>query len=182
MPATSARRVVAVRPLLLGYRRGAPVVVDSALYGCVRVSPGGWPPSPSRTSPPLSHRLPHSPAPLLSPKRAFKRCPIDMMQQCAEPSLVGPMGHRIHPREVWRQVPRLCVRPPASPRGFSLGWSLPSTRLVSFDGFISVESGEVELSPCLRPLAQTARAVFPQAAFLCRRHCCLSARLDGQTP
>src|SRR5437763_15535335 len=23
------------------------------------------------------------------------------------------------------------------------------------------------LSPCLRPLAQTARAVFPQAAFLC---------------
>jgi len=30
----------------------------------------------------------------------------------------------------------------------------------------SVESGEVELAPCLRPLAQTARAVFPQAAFL----------------
>ena len=32
--------------------------------------------------------------------------------------------------------------------------------------FIAVESEEVELSPCLRPLAQTARAVFPQAAFL----------------
>src|SRR5262245_61776852 len=32
--------------------------------------------------------------------------------------------------------------------------------------FITVESEEVGLSPCLRPLAQTARAVFPQAAFL----------------
>jgi hypothetical protein len=30
----------------------------------------------------------------------------------------------------------------------------------------TVESEEVELSPCLGPLAQTARAVFPQAAFL----------------
>ena len=27
--------------------------------------------------------------------------------------------------------------------------------------------GRVGFSPCLRPLAQTARAVFPQAAFLC---------------
>jgi hypothetical protein len=35
---------------------------------------------------------------------------------------------------------------------------------------IGVESGEVGLAPCLRPLAQTARAVFPQAAFLCGRH------------
>ena len=35
-----------------------------------------------------------------------------------------------------------------------------------FAGFSAVESEEVELSPCLRPLAQTARAVFPQAAFL----------------
>ena len=32
-----------------------------------------------------------------------------------------------------------------------------------------VESEEVGLSPFLRPLAQTARAVFPQAAFLCDR-------------
>src|SRR3954470_4895976 len=32
-----------------------------------------------------------------------------------------------------------------------------------------VESEEVGLSPFLRPLAQTARAVFPQAAFLCGR-------------
>jgi len=30
-----------------------------------------------------------------------------------------------------------------------------------------VESEEVGLSPCLRPLAQTAHAVFQQAAFLC---------------
>jgi hypothetical protein len=36
--------------------------------------------------------------------------------------------------------------------------------------FTAVESGEVGLAPCLRPLAQTARAVFPQAAFLCGRH------------
>ena len=42
-----------------------------------------------------------------------------------------------------------------------------------------VESGEVELSPCLRPLAQTARAVFPQAAFLCGRHCGVE---DGLMP
>ena len=40
-----------------------------------------------------------------------------------------------------------------------------------FVGFPAVESGEVGLSPCLRPLAQTARAVFPQAAFLCGRRC-----------
>ena len=32
-----------------------------------------------------------------------------------------------------------------------------------------VKSEEVGLSPFLRPLAQTARAVFPQAAFLCDR-------------
>ena len=29
----------------------------------------------------------------------------------------------------------------------------------------------MERTPCLCPLAQTARAVFPQAAFLCGRHC-----------
>ena len=38
-----------------------------------------------------------------------------------------------------------------------------------FAGFAAVESEEVGLSPFLRPLAQTARAVFPQAAFLCDR-------------
>jgi hypothetical protein len=48
-----------------------------------------------------------------------------------------------------------------------------------FAGFIAVESGEVELAPCLRPLAQTARAVFPQAAFLCGRHCGVE---DGLMP
>src|SRR3954470_19008201 len=35
----------------------------------------------------------------------------------------------------------------------------------------AVEWEEVGLSPFLRPLAQTARAVFPQAAFLCGRLC-----------
>ena len=48
-----------------------------------------------------------------------------------------------------------------------------------FAGFAAVESGEVELAPCLRPLAQTARAVFPQAAFLCGRHCGVE---DGLMP
>ena len=43
----------------------------------------------------------------------------------------------------------------------------------------AAESGEVELAPCLRPLAQTARAVFPQAAFLCGRHCGVE---DGLMP
>ena len=38
-----------------------------------------------------------------------------------------------------------------------------------FAGVTGVESEEVGLSPFLRPLAQTARAVFPQAAFLCSR-------------
>src|SRR3954467_4026446 len=37
------------------------------------------------------------------------------------------------------------------------------------EGIAPVESEEVGLSPFLRPLAQTARAVFPQAAFLCGR-------------
>jgi hypothetical protein len=36
--------------------------------------------------------------PLLSPKRAFKRGPIDVMQQGGELGLVGPTGRRIHPR------------------------------------------------------------------------------------
>src|SRR5262252_7295560 len=44
-------------------------------------------------------------------------------------------------------------------------------RATLFAGFAAVESGEVERTPCLCPLAQTARAVFPQAAFLCGRHC-----------
>ena len=48
-----------------------------------------------------------------------------------------------------------------------------------FAGFIAVESGEVERTPCLCPLAQTARAVFPQAAFLCGRHCGIE---DGLMP
>ena len=35
------------------------------------------------------------------------------------------------------RVARLCVRLPTSLPGFSPRWSLPSARLVSFDGFIS---------------------------------------------
>src|SRR5262249_2079202 len=41
----------------------------------------------------------------------------------------------------------------------------PFRGALRFAPFNGVESEEVELSPCLRPLAQTARAVFPQAAF-----------------
>jgi hypothetical protein len=50
---------------------------------------------------------------------------------------------------------------------------------VLFDDFLAVESGEVGLAPCLRPLAQTARAVFPQAAFLCGRFCNVEAGFDA---
>jgi hypothetical protein len=42
----------------------------------------------------------------------------------------------------------------------------PLSGALPFPTFAGVESEEVGLSPCLRPLAQTARAVFPQAAFL----------------
>lgn len=66
---------------------------------------------------------------------------------------------------------------------FTLSDSQPCRLLTSlhphYRTFITVESGEVELSPCLRPLAQTARAVFPQAAFLCGRHCGVE---DGLMP
>ena len=45
----------------------------------------------------------HTRLPLLAPECAFERYPINMMQQCSEPGLVGPTGRRIHPREVWQQ-------------------------------------------------------------------------------
>ena len=50
------------------------------------------------------------------------------------------------------------------------GLSLPSTAV---NGFAGVESGEVELSPCLRPLAQTALASasyqpLPRGNNLCK--------------
>jgi hypothetical protein len=48
-----------------------------------------------------------------------------------------------------------------------------------FVGFPAVESGEVGLAPSLRPLTQTARAVFPQAAFLCGRHCGVEGGLSS---
>ena len=58
---------------------------------------------------------------------------------------------------------RLPVRP-FPPVGIVAAPFRGALRFATFNG---VESGEVELAPCLRPLAQTARAVFPQAAFLC---------------
>jgi hypothetical protein len=58
---------------------------------------------------------------------------------------------------------------PLAPALRSTGSAAVGTAL--FVGFPAVESGEVERTPCLCPLAQTARAVFPQAAFLCGRHC-----------
>src|SRR6266567_248710 len=71
---------------------------------------------------------------------------------------------------------RLCVRHVLCWFAFPLVSALRSTSSAAdcsalFTSFTAVESGEVELTPCLCPLAQTARAVFPQAAFLCGRHC-----------
>src|SRR5246500_214820 len=71
---------------------------------------------------------------------------------------------------------RLCVRGVLCSTAFPLAPPLGSAGsatvdAVLFAGFIAVESGEVERTPCLCPLAQTAPAVFPQAAFLCGRHC-----------
>src|SRR6266571_5615100 len=81
---------------------------------------------------------------------------------------------------------RLCVRRVLCWPAFPLAPALRSTGSAAFSfaadrsgagcsalfaGFPAVESGEVERTPCLCPLAQTARAVFPQAAFLCGRHC-----------
>src|SRR3954454_24445508 len=66
---------------------------------------------------------------------------------------------------------RPCVRSVLCRPAFLLVPPLPSADSAAacaalFAGFAGVESGEVGLTPCLRPLAQTARAVFPQAAFL----------------
>src|SRR5215471_16135168 len=72
----------------------------------------------------------------------------------------------------WVTRLRLWVRCVLCWSAFPLAPALGSTASATgspalFGGFTAVESGEVELSPCLRPLAQTARAVVPQAAFLC---------------
>src|SRR3954452_19433369 len=66
---------------------------------------------------------------------------------------------------------RPCVRSVLCRPAFLLVPPLPSADSAAacaalFAGFAGVESGGVGLTPCLRPLAQTARAVFPQAAFL----------------
>jgi hypothetical protein len=79
---------------------------------------------------------------------------------------------------------RLCVRCVLCWLAFPLAPALGSTGSAAvgtalFVGFPAVESGEVERTPCLCPLAQTARAVFPQAAFLCGRHCGIE---DGLMP
>jgi hypothetical protein len=54
------------------------------------------------------------------------------------------------------------------------------TKTLVFDG-MAVESEQVELSPCLRPLAQMARAVFPQAAFLYGRRAGVSSIVLGRS-
>jgi len=85
------------------------------------------------------HRHPIDPRtcqPLLSPERSFERRSVDMVQQGCEPGLGGPSGRRVHPREVGRQgFPALRPDLGLDARG-PPGWSLPSARLVSFDGFI----------------------------------------------
>src|SRR6266545_3334925 len=70
---------------------------------------------------------------------------------------------------------QLCVWHVLLQTALPLAPPLPSitsaaARAALFGNFGGVESGEVEHTPCLCPLAQTARAVFPQAAFLCGRH------------
>ena len=79
---------------------------------------------------------------------------------------------------VWRVLPRTAL--PLAPPLPSIASATASAAL--FGDFRGVELGEVELSPCLRPLAQTARAVFPQAAFLCGRHCGVEDELIPRPP
>ena len=111
-PPKPARRVVAGRHLLSGYRRAAPVVAGSARCGsaaCRSCRLASKSISYISTVIPIDSR---TRLPLLSPKRAFERYGIDMMQQCGEPGLVGPMGRRVHPREIRRQgSPALCPAP-----------------------------------------------------------------------
>ncbi len=52
-------------------------------------------------------------------------------QQCGELGLVGPLGRRIDPREVWRQgFPALCPAPPLPRVGSP--WAGPFPPRVSF--------------------------------------------------
>src|SRR5262249_43786328 len=65
---------------------------------------------------------------------------------------------------------RLCARRVLCWSAFPLASALGSTgsaadRSALFAGFAAVESGEVERTPCLCPLAQTAPAGFPPRAF-----------------
>ena len=74
----------------------------------------------------------------------------------------------------WGTLSRSCARRVRSRPAFPSAPALRSTGSADgcpslFAGFAAVESEEVGLLPFLRPLAQTARAVFPQAAFLCGR-------------
>ena len=90
------------------------------------------------------HRLPvdsRAGAPLQSPKRALQRLDSHVMQQRRESRL---LVSRLLPRSPARgfagKASRLCVRTLAFSRGFPSGRPLPSTRLVSFGGFIGTMS------------------------------------------
>src|SRR6266487_5164575 len=94
---------------------------------------------------------------ITDPDLTLSRHPARAIARRLPPSI----EHRVPPGVGWtqHQLTRAKWRWPApfAPR------ALPR--------FITVESGEVERTPCLCPLAQTARAVFPQAPLLCGRHC-----------
>ena len=136
-PPESARRAVAARHRLSGCRRAEPVVAGSARCGCARAE---IPEVGLQVLLVHRHRYPidsRTCPPLLSPERSFERRDVDMMQQGGEPGLGGLRAAAFTRARLGGKATRLCVRTLASPRGFPPGWSLPSTRLVSFDGFIS---------------------------------------------
>ena len=58
------------------------------------------------------------------------------MQQRREPGLVALRAASFTRARLDGKATRLCVRTLRLSRGFPSGWSLPSARLVSFDGFI----------------------------------------------
>ncbi|CDX38083.1 hypothetical protein MPLDJ20_220045 [Mesorhizobium plurifarium] len=130
LPAPAPREAV-YRHRLWECRPAAPAVAGSDRCGPVRRDRGGCPSAALRTSP----RLSSTRLPLLPPERPIQGGLVDMMQQGRKPGLGSLLGRRVHPLEVRRQcTPALCPDL-GFLSGLPSGWSLPSTRLVSFDGF-----------------------------------------------
>src|SRR3954447_8615216 len=117
---------------------------------------------------------------------AFRQATPDRLQHSPRLRLAPAMDERsssggdLHPSALPEPDVRLSPHPaptlqPQTPAPPIAGWPASSAGVSgpfpppALPGFNGVESEEVGLSPFLRPLAQTARAVFPQAAFLCDR-------------